>query len=325
MGRNAEATVVVLGLAFNKHCEPPGGGPTVGNDYCEREGTDRAVIELPKGQASLVKALRAANPSRPLVAVLVHGGTISFDDDLMQALDAIVDAWQPGIMGAEAVAGALFGDFSPAGRTATTWYRSTSQLPPLGHMGLYPNRSMGTHGITYRYFDSKSGGNVQFPFGFGLSYTTFSYEGIRLRTTRVSACDIIDLEVDVKNTGMIDSDEVVQVYLQQPDATVPAPHVRLGAFERVHVAVGETVTVKLSIPPETHAVVLNGDVSGNEIYTAGDSQVVQAERLQLFAGGGQPEHFSGGLSAAVQIVDSAPLVTCSRHTERKAVGATLSV
>merc|ERR1712046_80067 len=108
----------------------------------------------------------------------------------------------------------MLGDFSPAGRTPQTWYNATSQLPPLGHMGLYPDEAAGTHGVTYRHF----GGEVSFPFGYGLSYTTFQYGALRLNATSYKACDVIGAVVDVTNTGSVDSDEVVQAYVRQPDA-----------------------------------------------------------------------------------------------------------
>jgi beta-glucosidase len=308
----AEAVVVVLGLAFNGHCEAPGGGPTIANDYCEREGTDRGVVELPRGQVEMVKALRVASGSKPLIGVLIHGGAIALGDEVLAALDAIVDAWQPGMFGAEAIAGAVFGDFSPAGRTAVTWYKSTSQLPPLGHMGLYPNKSAGTHGVTYRYYDVKAAGEVLFPFGFGLSYTTFAYSNLRLPARAHGACDVLELTVDVTNTGSVDSDEVVQAYLSQPDASVPAPQLRLVAFERVSVPAGTTRSVALTLEPRDRAVVADETGPSQAVYTASASQLLEAGRLEIFVGGGQPSYFKGGVRGVVQVQESRPLLECEQ-------------
>merc|ERR1711995_246723 len=102
----------------------------------------------------MVAALREAmRPGAKLVAVLVHGSAIALDDATLGALDAVLDAWEPGIGGGAAVAGALFGDFSPAGRTAVTWYRSTSDLPKAGSMAWYPDPATGSKGLSYRFFE----------------------------------------------------------------------------------------------------------------------------------------------------------------------------
>ena len=334
--KDADATIVVLGLAFNKHCEPPGGGNIVAEDYCEREGTDRAFIELPAGQAKLVLALRAAMPAgKPLIGVMVHGGAIALGKDVIGALDALVDAWQPGIGGGEAVAGALFGDFSPSGRSPVTWYNSTADLPPLGHMGLYPvaataalnngedragggsagmavgdGPSNNTKGITYRYYE---GSAVQFPFGFGLSgYTTFEYgPTLAVNATKVKPCEGIGVTVNVSNTGKMDSDEVVQLYVTMPRATVPAPLVRLAAFERVHVKAGETVAVSLVIAPEAHTVVLEDPAPGSDfVFTNSASVMVEEGELRIFVGGGQPGFAQSGVQASVAVTGTAALASC---------------
>ena len=128
------------------------------NDYCEKETTDRERIELPENQKSLVMAVRKqVGAKKKIVAVLIHGGAIAFDDETLDALDGIIDAFYPGPHGAEAIAGVLFGDFSPAGRTPVTFYKSTASLPPLGHMEMYPNaKDPNTYpGITYRFYTKK--------------------------------------------------------------------------------------------------------------------------------------------------------------------------
>jgi len=112
--------MLIAMLVVVRYCIPPGGGDFVGDDYCEAEGKDRARIELPRGQLELVLALRKAAPGTPLIGVLIHGGAIALGP-AAGALDAIVDAWQPGIEGATVIVEMVFGDFSPAGRTPTTW------------------------------------------------------------------------------------------------------------------------------------------------------------------------------------------------------------
>ena len=128
---------------------------------------------------------------KKIVAVLIHGGAIAFDDETLDALDGIIDAFYPGPHGAEAIAGVLFGDFSPAGRSPVTFYKSTASLPPLGHMEMYPNaKDPNTYpGITYRFYTKE----VLFPFGFGLSYTTFSYSNLHMLTNQPVLNRVIQL------------------------------------------------------------------------------------------------------------------------------------
>lgn len=173
MARTADAVFVRLGLAFDKYCKED---YMHGNNFCEKESNDRSAIELPAGQAAMVTALRSAmKPGAKLVGVLVHGSAIALGATLGM-LDAVLDAWEPGIEGGAAVAGALFGDFSPAGRTAVTWYKSTADLPTAGSMAWYPDDATCSKGLSYRYFQ----GEPLFPFGFGLAYTTFAYSSLTL-------------------------------------------------------------------------------------------------------------------------------------------------
>lgn len=149
----ADTVIVFLGLDFS------------GGAADESEGHDRKAIELPGNQVALVQSLRLAAPHAKIVAVLVHGGTLNLGAAAGD-LDSIMSAWYPGLEGGPAVAETLFGDSSPAGRTAVTWYSNTSVLPLPGEM----DESKG-YGTTYRYIKDDS--IVTYPFGFGLSYTTF--------------------------------------------------------------------------------------------------------------------------------------------------------
>ena len=304
---SSDATVVVLGLAFDNYCNTGFDGDGK-QDYCEREGQDRAMIELPEGQAKMVAALRAAmGPDKPLIAVLIHGGTMALGDAVTGALDAVLDAWYPAIEGANAIAETLFGDYSPAGRSPATWYPGTSSLPPLGDMNMYPNATAKTNGITYRFFQ----GNVTYPFGFGLSYTDFAYSGAALDKASYKPCDAIGVTVTVRNTGAVDSDEVVQVYVATPKATVPSPQIRLAAFTRVHIEAGSTATVSLSVAPRRHAVVHDGDVRGTAIYAASANQFVETGPLEIYVGGGQPKFYAGNQKLVATIDGTAALLSCS--------------
>lgn len=295
--KTADVVIVALGLEFNSFCEDP-----FPNNACEREGTDRGAVELPGNQSALVQSLRKAMPTgSPLVALLVHGGSLAFAG-AESSMDAIVDAWYPGIEGAAAIADVLFGRYNPAGRTAVTWYKSTTDLPVnTGEMDMYAG-----NGLTYRYFK----GDVMYPFGYGLSYTTFSYSDLKIDSLTVGPCDSFKVTVTVRNTGSMDGDEVVQVYVKQPEATVPVPRVRLAAFARVNIKAGEAVTVDLNVAPNTHTVVLGGD-SFQDIYNASRNIVVEKGTLQVSVGGGQPGYYSGSLSTTVAVTSSKAIRNCA--------------
>lgn len=288
--KSADAVIVTLGLWFNQH-----------GDANEGEGHDRNAIELPGHQADLVAAIRnAVGPSTPVIGLLVHGGTLALGDAGSQ-LDAIMSAWYPGLEGGHAIAETLFGDYSPAGRTPVTWYSSTDVLPSPGEM----DESAGG-GVTYRYFKDYNK-SVVYPFGYGLSYTTFAYSNLVVNASTVQPCESIGLTVTVTNSGSVDSDEVVQAYLQTPDASVPAPRVRLAAFERVHVGKGESVVVNLVVTPESLSVVLPNPA---DVYK--DTRQIESGKVTLHVGGGQPDYFHGALGASVVVAGTTtPLSQCS--------------
>ena len=213
----------------------------------ESEGRDRKVLELPGLQNNLLDQIRK-NVSVPIVGVLIHGGSIALGDSVKN-VDALIDAWYPGMQGGTAIADVLFGNYNPGGRTPQTWYMSTDQLPDMSSMDMYEK-----NGRTYRFFK----GNVQFPFGYGLSYTTFGYTNLNVFPTLISACDPITVSVNVTNTGKVAGDEVIQVYVKTPNATVPAPNVRLAAFERISLQPYEWKMVSFTILPRDHTVIHTG-------------------------------------------------------------------
>ncbi|XP_065196530.1 uncharacterized protein LOC135828022 [Sycon ciliatum] len=254
VANGSDAIVLVLGLDLVQ----------------EREGHDRATIELPGHQNDLFTTLRHAYPHTPLVVVLVHGGTMALGNITTQA-DAILDAWYPGM----------------------------EDLPAMGNTNLYPNN--GSKGITYRYFT----GEVQYPFGYGLSYTTFKYSELSLSKTTVKACDFVSVTVRVTNTGEMDGDEVVQVYVEQPHASVPVPRIRLANFERVGIPKGQSAQVELQISPHFHAIVPD---SAKDIYE--DSPMVEAGVVTVHVGGGQPAYYPGHLTTTFTVSDTQKLSTC---------------
>ncbi len=213
-------------------------------------GGDRTAIDLPAVQEQLLEALAATG--KPLVVVLQNGSALAVNWAKEHA-NAILEAWYPGEEGGTAIAETLAGDNNPAGRLPLTFYASLSQLPPFTDYSM--------KGRTYRYFSDKP----LYSFGFGLSYTSFAYSGIKLRSS-VKAGDPVNVEADVKNTGSAAGDEVVELYLTQPKASETPLRV-LAAFTRVHLAPGKTAHVGLTIDPRSIGQV---DSNGNRVILPGE-------------------------------------------------------
>lgn len=152
----------------------------------------------------------------------------------------------------------------------------------------------------------------------GLSYTQFQYRDVQLNATTIGPCDVLGLSVRITNIGHVDGDEVVQVYVKQPNASVPVPLVRLAAFDRIFVPAKKTVSVKFSIVPESHAAVIHNGF--DNIYDGVDSVVVEAGPLELFVGGQQPQQIessdprlsaqNGELKARAFVTSGATIVSC---------------
>lgn len=206
-------------------------GEEMGVNLSGFKGGDRTDIELPAVQRELIKALHSAG--KKVVLVNCSGSPIGFEPEI-KSCAAILQAWYPGQAGGQAVADVLFGDYNPSGRLPVTFYRNVSQLPDFEDYNMT--------GRTYRYMTEKP----LFPFGYGLSYTTFEYGKPQLSANEIAAGDILVLTVPVKNSGKRDGDEIVQVYLKrQGEDGGPAKTLR--AFRRVHIPAGQQVDVKLEL------------------------------------------------------------------------------
>jgi beta-glucosidase len=194
-------------------------------------GGDRTHIELPRVQRDFLKALKAAG--KTVIFVCCSGSCIALQPET-ETCDAIVQAWYPGQEGGTAVADVLFGDYNPAGKLPVTFYKSSEQLPD------YEDYSM--KGRTYRYFT-----DALFPFGFGLSYTTFDMGNPQVKVNGDGSGTVT---VDVANTGSRDGDEIVQVYIRDLQ-DVDGPLKSLRAFKRVAVKAGQTATATLPLTRES--------------------------------------------------------------------------
>ncbi len=239
-------------------------------------GGDRTSLDLPAPQEALLK--KAAASGKPVVLVLMNGSALSINS-ADRRVPAIVEAWYPGEEGGRAVADVLFGDYNPAGRLPVTFYKSTDQLPPFENYDM--------QGRTYRYFT----GEVLYPFGHGLSYTTFEYSGLSLPTEIVSG-DSVKVSVTVKNTGSIAGEEVVQVYVTDLEASVPVPVRALAGFRRVALAPGESAVCEFSLSPEVFMIINENGV-----------RVAEPGVFEITAGGKQPG-FKGTADASTTTVVS---------------------
>jgi beta-glucosidase len=195
-------------------------------------GGDRTTIALPAVQTELMKKIKLAGI--PLVFVSMSGSAIGFEWEAENA-DAIVQDWYGGQSAGTAIADVLFGDYNPAGRLPVTFYKNTSDLPAI------TDYSMGNR--TYRYFKGKP----LYPFGYGLSYTSFAYVWKVNPHKSYTMKDTIEVSVQVTNTGKVDGDEVVQAYIQYPKGE-NLPLKELKQFKRVNIEKNKSQTVMLKIP-----------------------------------------------------------------------------
>ena len=303
------AVILVLGMGNTQYaCS----GDHTDTSDCEAEDHDRTTCALPGMQPALVAAVKAAMaPGVPLVAVLVHGGAFCIDPVTLGAFDAVLDAWYPGMRGGAAMADALIGAFSPSGRSPVTWYASDAALPAdRGEMSPYP--SAVSPGITYRFYDNVplSLPPPPFTFGEGLSYTTFAVQGVSAPPA-ANPCDAIPLSVTIANTGSMDSEVVVQVFLAQPSLAGPAPRTRLVSFARVYIAASGKAVIDLpSVQPSFRARVV--DSTGEDIYTLPGKRFADPGALLFRVCLGEHNcHLEGGFGFNVsQAGPSKDLSTC---------------
>lgn len=220
LARNCDVVIAVVGI----------------NKSIEMEGLDRKSIELPADQMVFIREIYKTNPKT--VVILVAGSSLAINW-INDNVPAVVNAWYPGEQGGNAIADVLFGDYNPAGRLPLTYYRSVEDLPPFDDYEVFDGR-------TYMYFEK----NPLYAFGYGLSYTSFEYSGIRINDNKIKPHDTIEVSVDVKNTGKYDGDEVVQLYLHNMETFEKLPQKQLKGFERISLKRGEVQTVSFKLSRE---------------------------------------------------------------------------
>jgi beta-glucosidase len=253
--RNADVVVAVVGITS----ELEGEEMQVSEEGFK--GGDRTSLDLPRAEEELVEAVVATG--KPVVVVLANGSALAVNWASKHA-NAILESWYPGEEGGAAIAETLSGKNNPAGRLPVTFYTGVDQLPPFEDYAM--------KGRTYRYFE----GQPLYPFGYGLSYTTFSYRDLTLPQDLINAGDPLTAEVTVTNTGKREGDEVAQLYLSFPK--VPgAPLRALRGFTRVHLKPGESQKVRFTLKERDLEMVSE----------AGELMIADGQ-YSLSVGGGQP-------------------------------------
>jgi len=244
------------------------------------KGGDRTSLDLPKPEEDLLKAV--ADSGKPLVVVLTNGSALAVNWAKDHA-NAILDAFYPGEEGGTAVAQTLSGRNNPAGRLPVTFYKDVTQLPPFEDYAM--------NGRTYRYFE----GTPLYPFGYGLSYSTFSYSGLSLAASEIKAGDPAVAEVTVTNTGSREGDEVAELYLTFP-SVAGAPLKALRAFERVHLEAGASRKVRVKLKARDMSMV-----------TEAGEPIVAEGAYTVSVGGGQPGSGTQALTAKFNVKGSLAL------------------
>ena len=229
VAKNADVVVAVLGESANM----------------SGEAASRSDISIPESQENLLKALVATG--KPVVLVLVNGRPLILNWE-NENVPAILEAWAPGIEGGNAIADVLFGDYNPSGKITMTFPRSVGQIP------IYYN-----HKNTGRPFDAKNKFTSKYldipneplyPFGYGLSYTTFEYGDVVLSKTNLKGNETFSAKIKVTNTGKVAGEEVVQLYISDPVASISRSVKDLKGFQKVSLNPGETKEVEFKITPE---------------------------------------------------------------------------
>jgi len=224
-------------------------------------GGDRTSLDLPEVQQDLIRAIDALG--KPVILVLLNGSAVAVNWE-NKNVPAIIEAWYPGQAAGYAIADVIFGDYNPGGRLPVTFYKSVGDLPPFEDYNM--------KGRTYRYFE----GEALYQFGYGLSYTTFKYDNLKV-DKQCKACESMEISMDVKNTGKMAGDEVVQIYLSNKTATVPVSKYDLVGFKRIHLLPGESKTVKFSVPSDAFSVINDEN-----------QRVIIPGQFEIYAGGSQP-------------------------------------
>lgn len=256
------ADVVILAVGMDETIE----GEEILNS--EDFTGDKKDLRLPETQRNLIRTVIERN--KPVILVNMTGSAVDFEHG--NYADAIIQAWYPGAMGGKAIADLIFGAYSPSGRLPVTFYSNANHLPAFEDYSM-ENR-------TYKFFKEQP----LYPFGYGLSYTTFTYSDLNCRETMVPG-ESVSVSVTVKNTGRMASDEIVEIYLRDEDASVRVPVHKLVGCKRIFLQPDERKKVTFTIDARQFCII-NED--GEHLYEAGF--------YTIYAGGSQPDPYSQKLT-----------------------------
>ena len=226
-------------------------------------GDDRKDIGLPAAQETYLQRLKMLG--KPIVLLLLNGSPIS-SEWTHENIDAIIEAWYPGQDGGIAIAEAIFGKYSPAGRLPITFVKRTEDLPDF--------RDYSMKDRTYRYLKNPP----LYPFGYGLSYSLFEYSDFKISNNRLLVDENLILEFDLKNIGSMDAEEVVQIYVSHLDSPAQIPKFQLISFLRQKLKVNEEIHIQIPLDAEKFCII---DDSGKKIFTNGTAVI--------YVGGSQPD------------------------------------
>ena len=266
MAKESNATFMVMGINGMLEGEE-------GDAMLSTTGGDRLNYNIPQNQIDYLRKLKQGN-NKPVIAIITGGSPMNLVE-VHEIADAVLLVWYPGEEGGNAVADVLFGKVAPSGRLPITFPKSLDQLP------AFENYAM--KGRTYRFMDAEP----MYPFGFGLSYTSFKYSALKLSQTLIRKNESIDAELIVTNTGKVPADEVVELYISHPHAGNDAPIYALKNFKRIALAAGESKRLNFKITPEMLTLIND---AGEAVFVNGD--------VNIYIGGSLPSERSKTLGAA---------------------------
>jgi beta-glucosidase len=268
---NSDATIAVLGISGLIEGEE-------GESIASPTAGDRLDYNLPQNQIEYLRKLRKAadikpENKKPIIAVITGGSPLNLAE-VQELADAVLLVWYPGEEGGTAVADIIFGKISPSGKLPITLPKSLAQLPP------YENYAM--KGRTYKYMNV----DPLYPFGFGLSYTNFTYGEAKVSSTKISKKDNLIVSVIVTNSGKVKSDEVVQLYVSDLVASVAVPNFQLTNMKRITLESGESQEVSFQLTSKAFEIVKNDG-----------SRVIESGEFKIYVGGSSPMKRSFELGA----------------------------
>lgn len=231
------------------------------------ENKSRTSLELPGHQQKLLEAVKAAG--KPMIVVLINGRPLSINWADMYA-DAILEAWYPGSHGGEAVAAALCGDYNPGGKLTVTFPKTVGQIP--FNFPYKPNSQVDGYAKPGPDGNQSRINGALYNFGYGLSYTTFEYSGLRLSSDAIMPDGQVTVSFDVTNTGSRDGDEVVQLYINDILSSVTVYELQLRGFERVSLKAGETKTVTMTLDAKHDLSLLDRNME--RVVEPGDFNII---------------------------------------------------